>query len=85
LDASKESFASIGEFWKLCSMVKMRHAQLIPIRRCSRVKVLQRLEKIMTGIQTAVPLMHNLAYPTCKEFHGLLPELLNHSLLQVVA
>jgi hypothetical protein len=42
------------------------------------------LQKITTGIATGVPSMHNLAYPICKEFLGLLPKPLYHSLLYAV-
>jgi hypothetical protein len=45
-----------------------------------RVKVLQYLEKVTTGIETGVPLMPKLAYPICKEFLGLLPKPRYHTL-----
>jgi hypothetical protein len=42
------------------------------------------VKEITTGIYTGVPLMHKLAHPVCKEFLGLLPKSLYHSLLQIV-
>jgi hypothetical protein len=49
-----------------------------------RVKVLQLLEKITTGIYTGVPLMQKSAYLASKQFLRLLPKPPYHSLMHIL-
>jgi hypothetical protein len=61
--------------------------QGMPIWGCWQLKILQWLEKITSGIQTGDLLIHWCTgedNPICKEFLGLLPKPLYHSLLHII-
>jgi hypothetical protein len=60
------------------------HVQLKPVRRCSQVKILRRLEKDHHRHQAGHSLMHHDAYPVCREFLELLYRPLYNSLLHFV-
>jgi hypothetical protein len=48
-----------------------------------KLELLQQVAKFNAGIQTGVPLMLKLVYPSCKEFLGLLLAPLYHTLLHI--